>query len=59
MLLITQAGKWSIFFKARLIGVNTRGEEAMLVAKSEGGIVENFGMFLRNIPHLEFLNSAS
>ena len=53
MLLITPDGTVSnIVFKARLIGVSTKGEEEMLVAMSEAGATENFGVFLRNIPRL-------
>ena len=60
MLLMVPDEIWSkIVLKAILIRVNTRGEEDMLVAKSEAGTAENVGVFLRNIPCLYFLNSAS
>ena len=60
MHLITPAGTWfNIICKARLIGVNTYGEKDMLLANSEHRSSENFGMFFRCSPRLEFLNLAS
>ena len=47
ILLTILAGTLSnIIFKARLVGVNTKGEKDMLVAKSEARSAENFGFFL-------------
>ena len=49
----------NIVSKARLIRINNKWEEFMIVAKFETGTVENFGRILRNIPSLELLNSPS
>ena len=60
MILRRPARTWfNVVLKARLIEANTNGEEDILVAKYEAGAVENFGVFLGHIPHLEFLNSSS
>ena len=51
----TPAGTWfNIASKARLIGVSTNWQKDMLVAKSEAGEIENFGIFLMCVPRLEF-----
>ena len=60
MHLITLAGTWfNVVCNARLMWDNTNGEEDVIVAKFEAGALENFGMFFRLVPLLEFLNLTS